>query len=103
MADADIDGLKKHYTDLQILEMILSMAGNNSINRWKEGVGVPQSARRRRLRPPHRRRGSAPADTAAKPHSYLTPTSDRVHRRSITNVAPLLFRRRRQADAQTAS
>ena len=41
--DADIEGLRKHYKDLQILEMILSMAGNNSINRWKEGVGVPQS------------------------------------------------------------
>ena len=42
--DADINALRKHYKDLQILEMILSMAGNNSINRWKEGVGVPQSA-----------------------------------------------------------
>jgi hypothetical protein len=27
----------KHYKDLQILEMILSVSGNNSINRWKEG------------------------------------------------------------------
>ena len=37
------DGLRKHYTDLQILEMVLSVSGNNAINRWKEGAGVPQS------------------------------------------------------------
>lgn len=40
----DITGLKAHFTDTQILEMILSMAGNNSINRWKEALGVPQHA-----------------------------------------------------------
>ena len=42
LGDADISGLKQHYTDNQILEMILSMSGNNSINRWKEAIGVPQ-------------------------------------------------------------
>ena len=44
LTDADIDGLRKDYKDLQILEMILSVAGNNAINRWKEGAGVPQSS-----------------------------------------------------------
>ena len=43
LADDDIARLRKHYTDLQILEIVLSVCGNNSINRWKEGVGVPQS------------------------------------------------------------
>ena len=43
LGHGDIDRLRPHYTDLQILEMILSMAGNNAINRWKEGAGVPQS------------------------------------------------------------
>jgi alkylhydroperoxidase family enzyme len=42
LSDADIEGLRDYYTDSQILEMILSMAGNNSINRWKEAVAVPQ-------------------------------------------------------------
>ncbi len=42
LSDDDIVGLKAHYSDNQILEMILSMSGNNSINRWKEGIGVPQ-------------------------------------------------------------
>ncbi len=42
LSDDDVVGLKAHYSDNQILEMILSMSGNNSINRWKEGIGVPQ-------------------------------------------------------------
>src|SRR5215831_8359670 len=42
ITDADIDLLRKHYSDLQILEMVLSIAGNNAINRWKEGIGIPQ-------------------------------------------------------------
>src|ERR1700688_1415949 len=43
LTDADIDPLRKYYKELQILEMVLSVAGNNALNRWKEGVGVPQS------------------------------------------------------------
>ena len=43
IADADIAALRKHFTDKQILEMTLSIAGNNAINRWKEGAGIPQS------------------------------------------------------------
>lgn len=43
VVDADIQALREHYTDLQILEMTLSIAGNNAINRWKEGTGVAQS------------------------------------------------------------
>lgn len=41
--DAAVERLQAHYSDLQILEMILSMSWNNSINRWKEAIGVPQS------------------------------------------------------------
>ncbi len=81
LADADIDGLRKHYTDAQILEMVMSMAGNNAINRWKEGTGVPQSAGGGGFG------GKEPADPAAK-HSYLTPTSDK-YKSLVTKVAPL--------------
>ena len=42
ITDADIDHLCKHYKNLQILEIVFSVAGNNSTNRWKEGIGVPQ-------------------------------------------------------------
>jgi alkylhydroperoxidase family enzyme len=79
---ADIDRVREHYSDLQVLEMIVSVAGNNAINRWKEGVGVPQSARGGGFN----RRGSA---AEAGPHSYLTPTSEEFQTK-VTLVAPLV-------------
>ncbi len=81
LGDADMEALRKHYTDMQILEMSLSMAGNNAINRWKEGVGVPQSANGGGFRGT----GSAPAET--KVQTYLTPTSEEFTS-VITEVAP---------------
>ena len=83
ITDADIEGLRKHYKDAQILEMILSMAGNNAINRWKEGTGVPQSVGGGGFG------GKKPEEPAEK-HTYLTPTSDKYKDR-ITKVAPLLI------------
>jgi alkylhydroperoxidase family enzyme len=86
LGDADIDGLRKHYTDLQILEMVLSVAGNNAINRWKEGVGVPQS---RELSGFLRQSGAAADVGRALPtKSFLTPTPEK-YRDAITRVAPL--------------
>ena len=83
LGDADIEALKKHYTDLQILEMSLSMAGNNAINRWKEGVGVPQSANGGGFR------GTDPAAAEKKVQTYLTPTAEEFTD-VITKVAPFL-------------
>ncbi|MEX2174583.1 MAG: hypothetical protein WD872_09485 [Pirellulaceae bacterium] len=97
LADADIDALRQHFTDLQILEMILSMAGNNSINRWKEGVGVPQSATGGSF-------GSSSsgtvAQTPARIHNYLTPTSV-DYQTKITRVAPLFLDKAGQPTLQT--
>ena len=92
LRDADIDQLRQHYTDKQILEMILSVAGNNSINRWKEGAGIPQSANgggfgRRTAS------GAEVAPTPAQPplpETYLTPTSTK-YQDVITKVAPIVF------------
>lgn len=86
LSAADIAELKKHFTDLQILEMILSMAGNNSINRWKEGVGVPQA---KSFGGFGRGGNTAATTTPAEPHSYLTPTSD-AFQTSVTKVAPFI-------------
>jgi len=86
MTDADIEGLRQHYKDLQILEMVLSMAGNNSINRWKEGIGVPQSKNLSNFG-----RGSEkPADPerVLPTKTFLTPTPDR-YKDKVTRVAPL--------------
>jgi hypothetical protein len=84
LGDADMEALKKHYTDMQILEMSLSMAGNNAINRWKEGVGVPQSSGGGGFGG----RGAAPTEkTTPTVHSYLTPTSEEFTS-ATTKVAP---------------
>jgi alkylhydroperoxidase family enzyme len=84
LSDADIDALRKHYTDLQILEMILSTAGNNAINRWKEGTGSPQSESGGGF---GRNSDTPPADRPAR-HTYLTPTSD-AYKTRLTKVAPI--------------
>jgi alkylhydroperoxidase family enzyme len=86
LTDADVDQLRRHYQDLQILEMILSMAGNNAINRWKEGVGVPQSPGG--IGGGRRSANGPPADGPARRHTYLTPTSE-AFKDKVTKVAPL--------------
>jgi hypothetical protein len=86
LTDADVEGLRKHYKDLQILEMVLSVAGNNSINRWKEGVGVPQSKELNNFV-----RGTdkpVDPDRPLPTKSFLTPTPDK-YEEAVTKVAPL--------------
>jgi alkylhydroperoxidase family enzyme len=95
LSDADIQGLRAHYTDAQILEMILSVAGNNAINRWKEGVGVPQSSSGGGFGGRRTENGAAPGAAAEPPrpapaaHSYLTPTPEKFQN-VVTRVAPLV-------------
>lgn len=89
--DADIGGLRPHYTDKQILEMILSVAGNNSINRWKEGAGIPQSSNGGNFgarRPDGSSAAAETKTTVETKHSYLTPTSPKFQS-LVTKVAPL--------------
>lgn len=73
LSDADIEALREHYNNLQILEMTMSIAGNNAINRWKEGAGIPQSASGTNFF----RRGEPepPKDRVLPIESFLTPTS----------------------------
>ncbi|HEV3339178.1 MAG TPA: carboxymuconolactone decarboxylase family protein, partial [Pirellulales bacterium] len=88
IADADIDRLRPYYSDLQILEMVVSVSGNNAINRWKEGVGVPQSKNGGSFG--RREAAGAAAEAPATDHSYLTPTSE-PFRNLVTKVAPLVY------------
>lgn len=89
ISDKDIDACRPFYTDLQMIEMIGSIAGNNAINRWKEGAGIPQSANggnfgaSREANQP-----SASSATSTDEHSYLTPTSDR-YASTVSKVAVL--------------
>jgi alkylhydroperoxidase family enzyme len=82
--DEDINQLRTHYTDLQILEMIISMCGNNSINRWKEAIAVPQRADEGG----YSRMASLGGEVDAKlPRgSYLTPTSSNFQSRRSSIV-----------------
>lgn len=85
--DADIAALKAHYTDLQILEMLLSVAANNQINRWKEGAGIPQSKESTHFA--RKAEKPLPADRVLPLKTYLTPTSDK-YRSALTKVAPAI-------------
>ena len=86
LSDADIDALRPYYTDLQILEMSMSMAGNNSINRWKEGTGVPQSRTLHNFS--SRSETPPPADRILPTETFLTPTPEE-YLDLVTSVAPL--------------
>ncbi len=85
LSDADIAALRAFYTDLQILEMTLSIAGNNAINRWKEGSGVPQSRDGSSF---FRRAADLPTDRPVPNESFLTPTPE-AYASVVTKVAPL--------------
>ncbi|HUG92806.1 MAG TPA: carboxymuconolactone decarboxylase family protein, partial [Planctomycetaceae bacterium] len=83
LTDADIDGLREHYTDLQILEMAMSVARNNVSNRWKEGIGVPQRADEGGY-------SRVDEDPELPRGTYLTPTSERFQD-AISKVAPVVL------------
>jgi len=72
--------------------MTLSIAGNNSINRWKEGTGVPQSSGNTfRRREPD---GAAAERPAAE--TFVTPTPAQFEK-AVSQVAPL------QIDSKTGA
>lgn len=41
---ADIDALRPHYSDRQILEIVLTCAENNAMNRWTGPLAIPQES-----------------------------------------------------------
>jgi alkylhydroperoxidase family enzyme len=47
----DIDRLRRHYTDLQVLEIITAVAGFNAMNRWTGALAIPQEGHRVFLTP----------------------------------------------------
>ena len=66
LTDADLDMLRKHYKDLQILEIITAVGGFNAMNRWTGALAIPQEDHR----------------------VYLTPTPEK-YRTARSLVAPL--------------
>ncbi|HMO13827.1 MAG TPA: hypothetical protein PKD64_04700 [Pirellulaceae bacterium] len=45
IAEQDVRNLKQHFTDDQIVELIQTVAGFNSTNRWTDSLGIPQDDR----------------------------------------------------------
>ncbi len=62
----DVDALRRHETDLQVLEVIFSVASFNAMNRWTGALRIPQEEHR----------------------DYLTPTAAK-YRDGASRVAPL--------------
>lgn len=89
LSDAEIDRIKQHYTGMQILEMTMSVAGNNAINRWKEGTGIPQSSGNT-FTGRRGAEGKTGVASAAAEHadSFTTPTSEKF-KAAVSIVAPL--------------
>jgi len=83
--DADFDRLRKHYKDIQILEMIFSIAGNNVLNRWKDAMGFPQEREGSHfLAQPNK----APSTDRPLPtKSFLTATSNK-YKNATSCLAP---------------
>jgi alkylhydroperoxidase family enzyme len=86
LSDEVIAEVLKFYTPLQILEMTLSVCGNNAINRWKEGAGIPQSSGNTFSR--RAEAGSAIYSTTTHSDTFQTPTSE-MYRSVRSMVAPL--------------
>lgn len=45
LTDADVDALRPHYSNEQIYEIVQTVAGYNSTNRWTDSLGIPQDQR----------------------------------------------------------
>jgi alkylhydroperoxidase family enzyme len=65
ISDADVAALRRHFTELQALEVVFYVARYNSTNRWTDSLGIPQESHR----------------------VFKTPTSDK-YVRFKTKVAP---------------
>ncbi len=77
VTDEDIAAMKKHFTDEQFVDILQTVAGNNSTNRWTASTGIPQDK-------------SFGGD---EPSQLETPTSDEFSKIE-TKVAPFDYKPR---------
>jgi alkylhydroperoxidase family enzyme len=75
----DVEALKKHYTDAQVIELLVTVAGYNSTNRWTDGLNIPAEADGARFR-----KEGIKTDFS----TFKTPTSEKYAKQQTT-VAPL--------------
>jgi alkylhydroperoxidase family enzyme len=79
MTAADVEALKAHYTPTQVSEILVTVAGYNSTNRWTDGLNIPSEATGAFFK----KEGSK-ADLS----SFKTPTSSKFATQKTT-VAPI--------------
>jgi len=72
VGEADIRSLQEHFSDERIVDIVQTLAGNNSTNRWTDSTGIPQD------------RSSSPDE----PRQLDTPTSASAARLQ-SKVAPI--------------
>ncbi len=77
VTDDDITAMKQHFQDEQFVDILLTIAGYNSINRWTSSTGIPQDE-------------SFGSD---EPSQLDTPTSDEFSKIE-TKVAPFDYKPR---------
>lgn len=72
---ADVEALKKHYTDKEVLEILVTVAGYNSTNRWTDGLNIPAEDDGVRFK-----KEGIKADFS----TFLTPTSEKYAKQQTT-------------------
>jgi alkylhydroperoxidase family enzyme len=72
MDAADVSSLQKHFSDERIFDIVQTLAGNNSTNRWTDSTGIPQDR----------------SNNPAEPRQLDTPTST-ASSQLQTKVAPV--------------
>jgi alkylhydroperoxidase family enzyme len=87
LSEASLAPLRKHYSDLAILEMLFSISGNNSTTRWKEAIGVMQEREATGFL--SRLKGDDPGNRPLPVKSYITPTSQKFQN-VVSLLAPAL-------------
>jgi len=85
MTEEDIQALKKHYKDPQIIDILQSVAGNNSTNRWTASTGIPQDK----------------SFNSDEPSQLDTPTSKEFES-EVTKVAPFDYKPRPKWEPRSA-
>jgi alkylhydroperoxidase family enzyme len=76
---ADVEALKKHFTSAQVAEILVTVAGYNSTNRWTDGLNIPAEENGARFK-----REDAKADFS----TFKTKTSDKFVKQT-TSVGPV--------------
>ncbi|QJW93281.1 carboxymuconolactone decarboxylase family protein [Frigoriglobus tundricola] len=87
---ADIAALKAHYTATQVAEILVTVAGYNSTNRWTDGLNIPGEGDGARFK-----KDGITADFS----TFKTPTSDK-YAEQRTAVAPVKLAARPPLEAR---